>query len=266
MLFSQKLTMSTKTYFTKPSGKEELKISVDLWKTGFHGKEIGINQQEVYMAKTNQFTRDMNIIGEIKEDGEKENGTIAVREGIVDKRLVLKAFSGSMTFMGTFEECLSLELAVKNSIHHAYPVFRVILPRYDYVVELRKAHGGPLIAERYSFFMNIDDKFSECFTIEQKRFARGDDWHVKNSKREIIAKIDGKMFDIGGEWDVKIYSPNLAKEKEFVTILTLFAAFRKYEKMVIKRIDKVFEEYKKGKPFEPDSDEMGLYKNPRSKR
>lgn len=257
--------MSKETYFTKPSGKEELRVSVDLWKTGLHGKEIGINQQEVHMAKSNQFTRDMNIIGEIKEKGE-ENGTIGVREGIVEQRLVLKAFSGSLTFLGTFEECVSLELAVKNSIHHAYPVFRVILPRYDYVVELRKAHGGPFIAEKYSFFMNIDDKFNEFFTINQKRLSRGGDWHVKNSKKEVVAKIDGKMFDIGGEWDVKIYSPNLAKEKEFVTVLILFAAFRKYEKMVIKRIDKYFKDYKKGKSFEPDHDELTLYKNPRSKR
>jgi len=257
--------MSKETYFTKPSGKEELKISVDLWKSGLHSKEIGINQQEVHMAKTNQFTRDMDIIGEIKEEGE-ENGTIAVREGIVDQRLVLKAFSGAMTYLGTFEECISLELAVKTSIHHAYPVFRVILPRYDYVVELRKMHGGPMISERYAFFMNIDDKFNEFFTIDQKRFARGDDWYVKNSKREFVAKVDGKMFDIGGEWDVKIYSPNLAKEKEFITILILFAAYRKYEKMVIKRIDKYFEEYEHGKPFEPDNDEMALYKNPRSKK
>ena len=257
--------MSEKTYFTKPSGNEELKISVDLWKTGLHGKEIGINQQEVYMAKTNQFTRDMNIIGEIKEKGE-ENGTIGVREGIVDSRLVLKAFSGSMTFLGTLEECVSLELAVKSSIHRSYPVFRVILPRYDYVVELRKMHGGPLISEKYAFFMNIDDKFNEFFTIGEKRFARGDDWLVRNSRKEVVAKIDGKMFDIGGEWDVKVYSPNLAKEKEFITILILFAAYRRYEKQVIKRIGKDFEEYKEGKPFEPDNDEMTLYKNPRSKR
>lgn len=258
--------MTNESYFTKPSGKEELKISIDLWRSGMHTKEMGINKKEVHMAKTNQFTRDMDIIGEIKEEKDSENGTIAVREGIVEERLVLKAFSGSMTFLGTFEECVSLELAVKNSIHHAYPVFRVILPRYDYVVELRKAHGGPFIAEKYSFFMNIDDKFNEFFTIEQKRFARGDDWHVKNFRKEVVAKIDGKMFDIGGEWDVKIYSSNLAKEKEFVTILTLFAAFRKYEKKVIKRISNTFHAYEHGKQFEPDSDEMGLYKNPCSKR
>lgn len=253
------------SYFTKPSGKEELKISVDLWKTDIHGKEMGINQQEVYMAKTSQFTRDMNIIGEVKEKGE-ENGTIGVRESIIDSRLVLKAFSGAMTFLGTFEECTSLELVTKNSFHRNYPVFRVILPRYDYVVELRKTYGGFLRSEQYAFFMNIDNKFNEFFTIGQKRIARGDDWFVRNVRNEVVAKIDGKMFDIGGEWDVKIYSPNLAKEKEFVTILVLFAAYRKYEKQVIKRIGHKFEAYKHGKSFEPDNDEMGLYKNPRSKK
>ena len=259
------MSKDSNNYFTKPSGKEELKISVDLWKTGLHGKEIGVNQQEVYMAKSNQFTRDMNIIGEIKEKGE-ENGTIAVRDSIVDNRLVLKAFSGAMTFLGTFEECISLEMTVKNSIKKAYPVFRVILPRYDMVVELRKIWGGFLKAEQYTFFMNIDDKFNEFFTIGQKRFSRGDDWFVRNARKEVIAKIDGKMFDIGGEWDVKIYSPNLAKEKEFTTVLILFAGFRRYEKQVIKRIGHNFEAYKKGKAFKPDNDEMGLYKNPRSKR
>ena len=50
----------SKSYFSKPSGKEERVITVDLWKTGLHGKNVGINQQEIYMAKSNQFTRDMN--------------------------------------------------------------------------------------------------------------------------------------------------------------------------------------------------------------
>ena len=254
------------SYFSKPSGKEESVITVDLWKTGLHGKKVGINQQEVLMAKSNQFTRDMNLIGEIKEKIEEENGSIGVREDIIDKRLVLKAFSGKMTFLGTFEECTSLELTIKNSLHHSYPIFRVILPRYDYVVELRKVHGGFLRPERYAFFMNINDEFNEFFTIKQKRFSRGDDWLVYNFKHEVVAKIDGKMFDIGGQWDVKIYSPNLAKEKEFETILILFSAFRKYEKIVIKSINSNYEEYKKGKPFKPDNDEMDLYKNPRSKR
>jgi len=258
--------MTDDNYFTKPSGKEELKLSVDLWKTSLHGKEMGINQQEVYMAKTNQFTRDMNIIGEIKESGEKEHGTIGVRESIVDSRLVLKAFSGSMTFLGTFEECTSLEMAVKASIGRSFPVFRVILPRYDYIVELRKIKGGFLKSEQYAFFMNIDDKFNEVFTIGQKRLSRGGDWLVRNFKKEVVGKIDGKLFDIGGEWDVKVYSPKLAKEKEFVTVLTLFAAFRRYEKMVIKRIGKNFADYKSGKQFSPENDEMTLYKNPRSKK
>lgn len=262
---SEKGSETGNDYFTKPSGKEELKISVDLWKTGLHGKEIGVNQQEVYMAKSNQFTRDMNIIGEIKEKGEKENGTIGVRDSIVDERLVLKAFSGAMTFLGTFEECISLELAVKNSIKKSYPVFRVNLPRYDMVVELRKMYGGFLKAEQYSFFMSFD-KFNECFTIGQKRLARGDDWFVRNARNEIVAKIDGKMFDVGGEWDVKVYAPKLAKDKEFTTVLILFAAFRRYEKQVIKRISNNYNAYKKGKEFKPDSDEMSLYKNPRSKK
>jgi hypothetical protein len=256
--------MSKETYFSKPSGKEELVLSVDLWKTGLHGKKVGMNQQEIYMAKSNQFTRDMNLIGEIKEKGAKddEHGSIGVREEIVEDRLVLKAFSGSMTFLGTFEECPSLELVIKNSLHKNYPVFRVILPRYDFVVELRKVFGGFLKPEKYAFFMSINEEFNEFFTINQKRFARGDDWLVKNFKNEVVAKIDGKMFDIGGQWDVKIFSPNLAKEKEF---LTLFAAFRRYEKSVMSNISKKQKSYEMGK-FKPDNDEMTLYKNPRSKR
>ena len=258
--------MSNEQYFTKPSGKEELRVTVDLWKTGIHCKKIGLNQQEIYMAKSNQFTRDMNLIGEIKDKEEEENGSIGFREEIFEKRLVLKAFSGKMTFLGTFEECLSLELSLKNTLRHELPVFRIILPRYDYVTELRKVHTTFPKSHKYSFFMNINDEFNEFFTLVEKHFSRGDDWLVKNSKNEVVAFIDGKMFDIGGQWDVKIYSPNLAKEKEFVTILILFSAFRKYEKSVVMRIEKTFEKYMKGEVFKPDSDEMTLYKNPRSKR
>ena len=255
----------TNDYFTKPSGKEEKVVSVDLWKTGMHGKKIGVNQQEIFMAKSNQFTRDMNLVGEIKEKDDKENGSIGVRDSIVEERLVLKAFSGSMTWLGTFEEATTLEIMNKLANKKSFPVFKVILPRYDFIVELRKVMGGFLKTGKYSFFLNFDEEFNEFFTITETRFSRGDDWLVKNFKKEVVAKIDGKMFDVGGQWDVKVYSPNLAKDKEFLTVLLLFAGFRKYEKDVTKRIGKIYNDYKK-KKFKPDTDELSLYKNPRSKR
>ena len=47
------------------------KIELDLWKTGMHGIEMGIKQDEQHRAKSRQFSKDMDIIGEYK-DGDRK--------------------------------------------------------------------------------------------------------------------------------------------------------------------------------------------------
>ncbi|MGI9386688.1 MAG: hypothetical protein ACR2OX_04600, partial [Methyloligellaceae bacterium] len=59
-------------------------FTVDLWVTDLHGVEIGIYQHSRHRAKSRQFTKDMDIFGEVKEDGERA-ALLAFREGLWEK-------------------------------------------------------------------------------------------------------------------------------------------------------------------------------------
>lgn len=255
--------MAAPTTETLIQDKPVRKIEVDMWKTSLHGKEIGIKKKEQYMAKARQFTRGMDIIGELKEDG-KSIGNVAYREDIKDERLVIKLFTESMNWYGTLEEAVGRSLTQSLVYRQKFASFFLILPRYKYMLKLEKNLGGIGRKETYSFAFFNEEGNVKSFMIEQKRFSFGDDWVIKDATGQKVADIDGKKFDIGGQWNVRVYHKKLAKEHEFVTPLLLFAGMRKFEGNVEKRIGKLLKNVKAGKIVDLQKEELTLYENPRS--
>ncbi|MHA1991024.1 MAG: hypothetical protein ACW981_18630 [Candidatus Hodarchaeales archaeon] len=252
---------------SRRSSKPIRTISVDLWKTGLHSAEIGIKRKETLMSKSRQFTKNMDLIGEIKEDNKKDNGFVAVNQGIKDERLVVKAFSGSMSWMGTIEESISAEVSQSLALNHNFPAFALIIDDYEYVLALEKVFGGPGQGERHHFTIYDEkDKTFESFTIKEKRLAIGDDWNITDAANDVVAEIDGKKFDIGGQWDLKIFNDELAKENAFVSSMILFCASRRYHKDIEDRIGKIIDEKKKGNKMKLDYSELQLHKNPRLRK
>lgn len=252
---------------SRKSNKPLRTISVDLWKTGLHSAEIGIKRQETLMSKSRQFTKNMDLIGEIKEDNNKDNGYIAVNQGIKDERLVVKAFSGSMNWIGSLEESISQEVSQSLALNRNFPAFVLIIDNYEYILNLQKIFGGAGRGERHHFTIyNEEDKTFESFTIKERRTSLGDDWNVTDASNDVLADIDGKVFDIGGQWDLKIYTDELAKHNAFVTGLILFCASRRFHKDIEGRIGKIIDEKKKGNKMKLDYTELQLYKNPRLRK
>lgn len=238
-------------------------IAVDMWRTSLHAKEIGIKKKEQHMAKARQFTKGMDIIGELKENGESL-GNIAYREDIKDERLVIKLFTDTSNWYGTLEEVVGRSLTQSLVYRQKFASFILIIPRYKYMLKLEKNLGGFGRKETYSFAFFNKEGNVRSFMIEQKRFSIGDDWVVKDAQGRRIAEIDGKKFDVGGQWDVKIFVKELSKEPEFVTPLMLFASMRKFEGRVEKRIDNYLKKIKKGEIVDLQKEELTLYENPRS--
>ena len=57
---------------TKRDGKAntfEKTVVIDFWLTNIHDAEIGIFQQERYMAKNRLFSKNLEIVGAVKEKG-----------------------------------------------------------------------------------------------------------------------------------------------------------------------------------------------------
>lgn len=239
------------------------KIEVDMWKTSIHSKEIGIKKDEEYRAKARQYTKDMDLIGEMKEDG-KSIGNVGIRDSIKDERLVIKLFTDKMNWYGTLEEASGRSIAQSLVYRQKFASFIMIIPRYKYMLKLEKNLGGFGRKETYSFAFFNEEGNVKPFMIEQSRFSIGDDWNVKDATGKRVAHIDGKKFDIGGQWNVSIYHKKLAKETEFFIPLMLFASMRKFEKKIEKRIGKQMKEVKNGKIVDIHKEELSLYENPRS--
>ncbi|MFV2015470.1 MAG: hypothetical protein ACC656_08595, partial [Candidatus Heimdallarchaeota archaeon] len=253
----------------KPKLKAIRQIKVSLYRSK-KGKE-----KKEFLSKSDQYDQDMNVIGEFKESGE-DNGIICVRISMLEERIVIKAFNDRMIYLGTLEEAPTMSYLIRSTGKSIdYPHLKLLLPNYEYVVELRKVYGGFLKPEKYSFYLHFELKkqeqektFNEFFSISQKRMAIGDDWYVRDAADGIIAKIDGRKTAIGADWNIEFYPTrsNLHLNNQYVTVLLLFTAFRRYEKDVMKRLSKNYENYrKKNEPLFANWHEMTLYKNPRMK-
>ena len=90
------------------SAQSRVKFEVSLWLTDSNTTEIGIYQQDRYRAKSRQFTKDMDILGEVKEDG-KRVGLVAYRkdawkkETDMKRRMVIKLFTDEVNWRGTMD-------------------------------------------------------------------------------------------------------------------------------------------------------------------
>ncbi len=262
--------------FRVPKKDPVRSIRVDLWKTRFHRDKMGIKKQDEFMAKSRQWNRDLSQIGDISEK-DKNFGKIAIREGFWDdvkdkqsRRLVLKLFSDSISWLGTLEEMVGEELEgeyarSKTMIKHTVkPYFKVVSAKYSYVTPLRQER------KRIFKFHKVDakEKSIELFVLKETRWSRGDDWHVYSSRGNVkVAEVDGKLFDIGGEYTVKIFDEKLAKDRMFINVLIFFATSRRYQNDIKKKITDIRKDMLKGK-FTPKATiaELNLSTNPRRLR
>ena len=268
-----KLSMSSEK--TKPKPKKQAKTVVREIRVSLGRSKKGSQKKtDELMTKSDDFDHDMAVIGEIKEKGQ-DNGIIGIRLGMYDERLILKIFDGNVRCLGTMEETPTMAYLVRATGKTIdYPHFKVLLPGYRYVIDVRKVYGGFLKPEKYSFFIHFEDPndknniHNEFFSISQKRLSIGDDWFVRDAADGIVAKLDGRKTAIGSNWDIYFYptTTNLHLNDAYVATLILFTAFRRYEKDIMKRLSKNYENYRRRNIKLPlNWHEMTLYKNPRYK-
>lgn len=247
------------------------KIELDLWKTGMHGIEMGIRQDEQHRAKSRQFSKDMDIIGEYK-DGDR-TGYVAYRTNPWDeekddlkRKIVIKSFSESMNWKGTLEEMIGRGLAQTFAAGKNLPTFIMNLSKTNRMITLEKVQRAKSMGkEIYSFFI-VDDEDATVhpFIIEADRFTLGSDWNVRDMRGDKIAKIDGSKFNVGGKYKIEIDTKKDTYRIELPEVLVLFSALNKFLGDVKNKMDKAHDRLKKGKEqIVIDKDEEALYQNPR---
>ncbi|MHA1338632.1 MAG: hypothetical protein ACTSRZ_00085 [Promethearchaeota archaeon] len=254
------------------------KIEVDYWITDLHDAEIGIYQKERFMAKNRQFSRNLELVGAVKEEG-KPDGMFGYMtdswddiplKDMAKRRLVIKWFnSESVAWLGTIEEMVINSMRSSVGANDILPAFKVLIPRYKYVIDLTKEHTKfPKVGEIYTFPLK-DEKSDQwhIFTFDEDRFTVGSDWSVLHGDDELIARIDEKVMNIGGKFVIEIYEGPWAKMKNLYNVIVLFAMMLKFNREIQKKLEKLRDYVESGKvKLTISASEEKFMMNPRALR
>jgi hypothetical protein len=245
-------------------------IDVDLWRTKLHKEEWGIRLDAQRAQKDRQWTRDMDMIGEIKVDKEPFGG-LAIREKIwkhqdqLERRFVMKVFSPSGYWRGSIERLQGESFANSLATKEPCPSYVCILKHTRNLFRIKRlAHFPRFQGEVFGFSYLDENDIFQSFVIDDKRPTFGSDWMIKNIRNEVVAKINGKFANIGGRFKVDIFDPMLAKDKTFTMIMILFSSTLRFHKQIKKNIKKSIKQLKNTDAvIKLDDSEANLYLNPR---
>ncbi|MEM9725512.1 MAG: hypothetical protein AAF909_08635 [Pseudomonadota bacterium] len=247
------------------------RFKVDLWATSINDVEIGIYQQSRHRAKSDQFTKDMDVIGQVLEDGSR-TGIVAYRMGLwkdkegVKKRLVLKLFSQDMNWRATMELMVGRSLQLTHGAG-GVPVtaYALNLSRTEQVIHVeRSANKWPLFPESFSFFLLTDDG-PKYYRLRQRLISLGQDYAVYDQQNRKIGYIDGKLVSIGGLWKVKIKAEH--DDPRLAMALQLFCTMLRFNKRCRRHVNDLAADLNAGRlEVALESNEQDLYMNPRRMR
>jgi hypothetical protein len=256
-------------------------LSQDLYSTGFHGEEIGYRQDEMWRSKSRQFSRDADIIGKVSEtrrSTEKEKlasakkiGFIILRQSLwksvsdLDRRLIIKLFTNSGGWIASMEEMVAEEYTSSYASDEPLVAFTVLSKENELVTWVKQLRRGGLSTENYAFYLLGPNGTFDIYRIEGSRGTLGDDFKVlRLREHEIVAEIDSKFGDLGGEFTVKVKDPVLADNEWFCRILQCFSIMIGYRGEIRDKINKGFHLWKDGKRIPSlHRYEVSLLANPR---
>lgn len=242
------------------------------WITNFNTIEFGFWRRERNKAKSRQFTNDMDIFAEVTEGGVRTD-LLGFREDLwskgqgFDKRLVFKLFSEGLNWRGTMD--LMLARSIQQTIGaHGLPVsaFAINTNDHDQVVHLeRSAHKWPLLPEDFSFFL-LEDGHLQFYRIRQDFFRLGADYTVYDERCEVVARLDGRIFNIASKWKCRVRGDH--KDKRLLTVLKLFCGMLIFHRSCLSHIRSLAARLHGGGGGRPkiERQEADLYLNPRRVR
>lgn len=247
---------------------KKIKIEVDMWKISASTKEMGIKKQAQFRAKSRQYTKDTDLVGHVK-DGKKTIGYVAIRkdpwkeEDQEKRKLVIKNFSEPINWRGTLEELTARSVINTIASGNPSPVFMINLHKFDKLIYMRKVFKTHSINMNiYTFEIVYDDR-TDLYHIHKGRVSLGDDFDVFLNGGKRIAHVDGKVFDIGGQWDIT-FADDFDPPHELEQVLILFAGAVKYFDKLDDRLEDVAKKVEKGEvKIHIEAKERMLYLNPR---
>ena len=245
-------------------------VDVDLWRTKMHKEEWGIRLDAQRAQKDRQWTKDMDMVGEIKVNKEPY-GFLAIRERLwknkdpLERRFVMKIFSPSGYWRCSIERLQGESFAVSHATKEPCPVYICVFKHTRNLYRIKRlAHFPRFQGEVFGFSYLDENDIFRSYMIDDKRLTFGSDWMIKDIHNNIVARIDGKFMNVGGRFKVKILDPILAEDTTFINILTLFSSTLRFHKDIKKNIKKSIKELRDSDiEVKLDDSEANLYLNPR---
>jgi hypothetical protein len=247
------------------------RFDVDVWITNLNTTEFGIYKRARNKAKSRQFTQDMDVFAEIRENGER-TGLLAYRELLwtkqegFERRLVFKLFGEKLNWRGTMD--LMLARSVQETIGaRGIPVqtFAINTNEHDQVVYLsRSANQWPWTGENFSFFLMEQDQI-RFYRVRQDLISVGRDYSVFDGTGARIGLLDGKLLSLGGKWKCKIKRQHA--DKRVLTVLKMFVGMLVFNKGCRRHVTRLAGEVGRGMVVPKlQRQEADLYMNPRRVR
>jgi hypothetical protein len=254
---------------TLPSSKP-LRIVIDFWATSLHGSEVGVYEMERKRQKDLQWTKDADIIGKVTLNGE-DFGRLVIRaapwetDDMRKKRLVLKLFTMSDYWRGSLELLRPESLTITSMTEQTCYVHACLTKDSKQVARIHKVPRWPQVHGDWLGITYVDEqKTNHSFIFDSDRVSIGSDWTIKDPTGEKIGKIDGKLLDVGGRFEIKLNIPPSLSTPAFHTTLTLAIAGLKFHDDLKKLISTLTDTIKKtNEPLILAETEADLYKNPR---
>lgn len=245
-------------------------IVVDLWRTKMHRQEWGIRLDAQRAQKDRQWTRDMDLIGQVKINDENY-GNLAIREAIwkeedpLERRFVMKMFSPSGYWRGSIERLQGESFAISHATQEPCPAFICIFKHTRNLFRIKRlAHYPRFQGQVFGFSYLDENDIFKSYVFDDKRLTFGSDWLVKDIHNYVVAKIDGRFANLGGKFIIDIFDEKLAADKTFFNMLILFSSTLRFLKDIKKNIKKSLKELKDtDADIKLDDSESNLYLNPR---
>ncbi len=269
---AKKATTAAKT--AAPSKSHHRTFVVDLWVTDLNTTEVGLYRHSRYKAKSRQFTSDMDIFAEVIENGERV-GLLGYRSELwdtktgMDRRLVMKLFTPSMNWRATLDMMLGRSLQLTHGARGIpVPAFSVNLTDHDQIIQLeRSASKWPGVPESYSFMVmkDLKDGRPQFYRLRRNWVNIGDDYILYDEHNKQIAKLNGRVLNLGGKWVVEIEDGESGNHLDMV--IQLFCGMLKFHDGCLSHLTDLHGSITKGK-LQPklETQETDLYMNPRRVR
>ncbi|GAA6211458.1 hypothetical protein NBRC116602_11990 [Hyphomicrobiales bacterium 4NK60-0047b] len=268
--------MSSKTKVASDANtapvEKRVKFDVSLWLTDLNMTEIGIYQQDRYRAKSRQFTKDMDILGEVKEDG-KRVGLVAYRKGAwkketgMKRRMVIKLFTDEVNWRGTMDLLLGRSMQLTHGAK-GFPVtaYSMNISKHEQLVQMeRSSYKWFFQPERYSFFI-LREGVPKFYYLRRCWINIGDDYVLYDGRGEKVGKLNGRILNLGGKWKCWVKAEHCDAEMKYV--LQLFCTMLRFNDEAQHHVQDLVKDMASGKlkDVKLESLESDLYMNPRRVR